>query len=99
MKEKVRIPLIHNFNPTDQSAARRGEFPLHSDEGAWRPLTRDDHPHPGHILGIITTKKDMIPVRLYGPGNKEKPSSNACPGQVFETSNLQPVQEDIRTNL
>ncbi len=65
---EINIPNLSNFLPNEQEAIKRGDIPYTAECGAWREATPQDQPHPSHVLGNTEKKKEMIPIRLYGPG-------------------------------
>ena len=73
MKE-YRIPKLKNFNPGTQAEILKGDIPFDVGQGVWRPIKPGERAHPGHIIGIIATKKEMVPARLYGSEKEYTPA-------------------------
>jgi len=73
MKEYC-IPKLNNFKPDIQAEILEGDMPFSVGQGAWRPIKPGEKAHPGHIIGMSATKKEMVPARLYGPEKEYIPA-------------------------
>ena len=85
MKE-YRIPKLKNFNPGTQAEILKGDIPFDVGQGVWRPIKPGERAHPGHIIGILATKKEMVPARLYGPEKEYTPAEPSAENVLPFTS-------------
>lgn len=89
---KPVIPNLRKFPEFIwESIVDEGEIPDTADMGAWRQIETTDRPHPSHIRGQLEIRKDMVPARLYGPGEAKRNSLGevtGVQGQEFDLSQL-----------